>query len=121
MGHDLMGFWNQLVACAGHVDRVLNLAAHRAAELIGEGSVVSVLSADGRTLELAAMFHTDPQLDRVLHESLAGVSVDHRRGTRRDGGDEPGGGDAQRSRCGCDGGALRAPWWPVLELHPSAR
>ena len=75
MGHDLMGFWNELVACAGDVDSVLNLAAQRAAELIGEGSVVSVLSADGRTLELAAMSHTDPDADRVLHECLEGTSV----------------------------------------------
>jgi diguanylate cyclase (GGDEF)-like protein/PAS domain S-box-containing protein len=118
MGHDLMGFWKELVACAGDVDRVLNLAAQRAAELIGEGSVVSVLSADGRTLELAAMFHTDPQLDRVLHESLGGVSVSTGEGlagmvaTNREA--------VMLSDLGADAMVelSAAPWWRFLEHHP---
>ena len=118
MGHDLMAFWNELVACAGDVDGVLNLAARRAAELIGEGSVVAVLSADRRTLDLAAMFHTDPHLDRALHESLAGVSVSTGEGLA---------GMVAASRevvmlsdLGSDAMTelSAAPWWPFLEHHP---
>ncbi|HEX6417873.1 MAG TPA: GAF domain-containing protein, partial [Acidimicrobiales bacterium] len=67
----LSSFWDELVAIGDDVDRLLELIARRAAEVVGEASVLTTVSADGATLEPAAVFHADRDVRAFIRSVLA--------------------------------------------------
>jgi diguanylate cyclase (GGDEF)-like protein/PAS domain S-box-containing protein len=67
---DLWSFWNELVDCGRDVDRLLGLIARRAAEIVGEGAVIAVMSEDRTLLEPAATFHRDPDIQDLMRRLL---------------------------------------------------
>ncbi|HET6949758.1 MAG TPA: ATP-binding protein [Acidimicrobiales bacterium] len=71
MPHGLSSFWDELVAAGDDVHHVLELIARRAAEVVGEASVLTTVSADGRTLEPAAVHHRDPEVREFMRAVLA--------------------------------------------------
>lgn len=68
---ELSSFWDELVACHGDLPALLDLVARRASEVVGEASVLTLLSTNGRTLEPAATYHHDPEVRQFIHELLA--------------------------------------------------
>jgi diguanylate cyclase (GGDEF)-like protein/PAS domain S-box-containing protein len=87
---DLADFWNELVACNGDQSRLLDLISARAAAVIGEAAALTVVSADGEHLELAAAHHPSPtvraQMETVLQAApyrigtgVAGVAAQRRK------------------------------------------
>lgn len=64
-------FWSQLVACHGDPQLLVAVITRHAAEVIGEASVLTVVSEDGRTLQPAAVFHEDPQVLELMRGVLA--------------------------------------------------
>lgn len=71
MSRGLSSFWDELVAAGDDPDRLLELIVRRAAEVVGEASVLTTVSGDGTTLEPAAVFHGDPDVRAFVREVLA--------------------------------------------------
>ncbi|HEX6422142.1 MAG TPA: ATP-binding protein [Acidimicrobiales bacterium] len=71
MTRGLASFWDELVAVGTDLDRLLELIARRAAEVVGEASVLTTVSADGETLEPVAVFHPDPDVRGFIRSVLA--------------------------------------------------
>lgn len=71
MSRGLSSFWDELVAAGDELDRLLELIVRRAAEVVGEASVLATVSADGETLDPAAVFHADPDVRAFVREVLA--------------------------------------------------
>lgn len=67
----LSSFWDELVALGDDVDQLLGLIARRAVEVVGEASVLTTVSADGGTLEPAAVFHPDRDMRAFIRSVLA--------------------------------------------------
>jgi diguanylate cyclase (GGDEF)-like protein/PAS domain S-box-containing protein len=67
---DLWSFWNELVACGRDIDRLLDLIAQRASEIVGEGAVIAVMSEDRTLLQPAATFHRDPEVQDMMRRVL---------------------------------------------------
>lgn len=67
---DLSSFWDELVACAGRLDRLLDLIARRSAEVIGEGAVLTLVSADGGSLDPVATYHQDADIQDYMRSLL---------------------------------------------------
>ena len=68
---DLWSFWNELVDCGRDIDALLDLIARRAAEIVGEGSVIAVTDDDGASLRPVALHHPDPQIAELMHAVLS--------------------------------------------------
>lgn len=68
---EISSFWDDLVMCHDDLPRLLELIARRVAEIVGEASVLTVLSEDGTTLEPVAAFHPDVNVRAFLQEVLA--------------------------------------------------
>jgi PAS domain S-box-containing protein len=66
-------FWNDLVACGGELDRVLDLIVRRVVDLVGEGCVLTVVSDDGMRLDPVAWHHPAPEIVERMGE-LFGAS-----------------------------------------------
>lgn len=71
MTHGLSSFWDELVATGDDLNRLLELIARRAAEIVGEGSVLTTVSDDGETLEPAAVYHADAEVRGFMRAVLA--------------------------------------------------
>lgn len=71
MTHGLSSFWDELVAAGDDLDRLLEMIARRAAEVVGEASVLTTVSDDGRTLEPAAVHHPDAEVREFMRAVLA--------------------------------------------------
>ena len=69
---DLWSFWNDLVDCRRDIDALLDLIARRAAEIVGEGSVIAVTDDDGALLRPVAFHHPDPQVAELMRAALGG-------------------------------------------------
>ncbi len=50
---------------------VLDIVARRSVEIIGDACVISLLSDDGDELKLAAVYHADAAVARLMHETLS--------------------------------------------------
>lgn len=68
---DLDELWAQLVACHNDVPALLRVVANRVVELFGDGSVLTIVGADGETLEPRAVVHADPEVDAAMRAVLA--------------------------------------------------
>jgi len=68
---DLWSFWNELVDCGRDIDALLALIARRAAEIVGEGSVIAVTDDDGASLRPVALHHPDPQIAELMRAVLS--------------------------------------------------
>jgi PAS domain S-box-containing protein len=71
MTHGLSSFWDDLVAVGDDLQGLLALIARRAAEVVGEGAVLSTVSEDGETLEPAAVYHPDAETREFMRSVLA--------------------------------------------------
>jgi PAS domain S-box-containing protein len=71
MTKSLSSFWDELVAAGDDLARLLGLIARRAAEVVGEGSVLTTVSDDGKTLLPAAAYHADPDVRAFMRSVLA--------------------------------------------------
>ncbi|HET6282102.1 MAG TPA: ATP-binding protein [Polyangia bacterium] len=58
-----------------NVTRLLQLAAQRFAELVGDGCYIRLLSRDGIWLEPVATTHPDPEVERFLRETTDSVPL----------------------------------------------
>ena len=72
MTHDLMWFWNELAACEGNLPKVLDVIARRAAETVGEASVIALVSDDGQMIEPVAVHHPDREINDFLQHVFSG-------------------------------------------------
>jgi PAS domain S-box-containing protein len=70
----LSSFWEELVACSGDLSSLLELITRRVAEIVGEASVLTIVSPDGQMLEPAATYHPDREIDEFIREVLASGS-----------------------------------------------
>jgi diguanylate cyclase (GGDEF)-like protein/PAS domain S-box-containing protein len=70
MGSQLASFGQELAECES-LSEVLAAVAHRAAALVGEGSVLAIVSDDGTMLEPAAFHHDDPTVLATMRQVLA--------------------------------------------------
>ena len=70
MPRRLSGFWDELVACHGDLTGLLELVARRAAEVVGEASVLTTLSDEGDELVPVAVHHADPGVSRFIRTVL---------------------------------------------------
>lgn len=68
--HGLSSFWDELVAAGDDLDGLLELIARRAAEVVGEGTVLATVSEDGETLEPAAVYHPDAAVREFMRRVL---------------------------------------------------
>ncbi|MGZ4707726.1 MAG: diguanylate cyclase domain-containing protein [Acidimicrobiales bacterium] len=68
---DLTEFWRQLSECDGNVQCVLEVVTRRVAEVLGEGSALTVLADDRLTLQPTAFHHPDPEVLKLMHETLS--------------------------------------------------
>lgn len=71
MTRGLASFWDELVAVGTDLDQLLELIARRAAEVVGEATVLTTVSEDGETLEPVAVFHPDADVRGFLRSVLA--------------------------------------------------
>lgn len=71
MTRGLSSFWDELVTAGDDLDRVLELVAHRAAEVVGEAGVLTMLSDDGTVLEPRAVHHSDADVRSFIRSVLA--------------------------------------------------
>lgn len=71
---DLSTFWQELVECGGELSCLLRLITRQTADVVGEASVLAVVSADGTTLEPVASYHADPQMAAFIDEILGSTS-----------------------------------------------
>jgi PAS domain S-box-containing protein len=62
MPRRLSEFWDELVACRDDTKLLLEVIARRAAEVVGEASVLTTVSGDGRQLIPVAIHHADPEV-----------------------------------------------------------
>jgi diguanylate cyclase (GGDEF)-like protein/PAS domain S-box-containing protein len=67
----ISSFWDDLVACHNDPPKLLDLITRRVAEVVGEASVLTVVSEDGTTLEPVASFHPDPEVRAFIEEVVA--------------------------------------------------
>src|SRR5690606_13437218 len=67
----LSSFWDELVTAGDDLDRLLELVAHRAAEVVGEAGVPTTLSDDGMLLETRAVHHPDAEVRSFIRSVLA--------------------------------------------------
>lgn len=67
---DLSSFWDEMVACQGDLARLLQLIARRVAAIVGEGSVLTVVSDDGGHLEPVAIHHEDAEIGALMQQLL---------------------------------------------------
>lgn len=68
---DLDELWTQLVACHNDVPALLGVVANRVVDLFGDGCVLTVVGADGETLEPRVVVHPDSRIDRAMRAALA--------------------------------------------------
>ena len=71
MTKGLSTFWDELLAVGDDLPGLLELIARRAAEVVGEGAVLTTVSEDGRTLLPAAIYHPDPDVRAFMRSVLA--------------------------------------------------
>lgn len=71
MSPGLSSFWDELVATGDDLHKLLELIARRAAEVVGEASILTTVADDGETLEPAAVFHADADVKEFIRRSLA--------------------------------------------------
>lgn len=71
MTRGLASFWDELVAVGDDLERLLDLIARRAAEVVGEATVLTTVSEDGETLEPVAVFHPDADVRGFIRSVLA--------------------------------------------------
>ena len=69
MRSQFLSFGEELAACE-EVSEVLEVVARRAASLVGEGSVLAIVSEDGTTLQPTAFHHDDPVVAALMREVL---------------------------------------------------
>ena len=70
MPQRLSGFWKELVACHGDLPRLLELTVRRAAQVVGEASVLTTVSDAGDELVPVAVHHADPEVSRFIRTVL---------------------------------------------------
>ena len=70
MAVTLASFDDDLAACRGDRHRLLDLVVQRASELLGDGSVLALLSDDGSTLEPATMAASDPTVLEAMRHAV---------------------------------------------------
>jgi diguanylate cyclase (GGDEF)-like protein/PAS domain S-box-containing protein len=63
-------FWRQLVTYDGNLQGTLDVITEFVARMVGEGSVLMLLSKDVGTLELAAVYFPDPEVLDLMREVL---------------------------------------------------
>jgi hypothetical protein len=73
--YDIAGFWRDLVAHDGDLSGTLGVITAWAAEVVGEGSVLMLLSDSGQTMQLAAVYHTDPKIESLNARDPGSSSV----------------------------------------------
>ncbi len=67
---ELSSFWDDLVSAEGDLTRLLPMIVRRAAELVGDGGVLTVVSEDGTVLEPVAAYHRDRDVLNLMQEVL---------------------------------------------------
>jgi PAS domain S-box-containing protein len=67
----LASFWDELVSIGDDLDGLLELIARRAAEVVGDASVLTTVSDDGERLDPVAVFHPDPDARAFIRTVLA--------------------------------------------------
>jgi K+-sensing histidine kinase KdpD len=61
---------HQFTEATTHYQGLLDLVARRLAELIGDTATVRLVSEDGQSLQLAANYHPDPEIDQLYRRTL---------------------------------------------------
>lgn len=67
---EIAAFWRELVGHDGDLPTTLDVITAWAAEVVGEGSVLMLVSESRDTLEAAALHHPDPEVLSLLRETL---------------------------------------------------
>jgi PAS domain S-box-containing protein len=82
----MSSFWDELVACGNDANLLIDVVARRAAEVVGEASILTRCSDDGKQLVPVAVHHRDTQIAEFIRtvvesapygidEGLAGRAV----------------------------------------------
>jgi diguanylate cyclase (GGDEF)-like protein/PAS domain S-box-containing protein len=68
---DLDGFWRDLQACHRDLPSLLGVIADQVVSVLGEGCVLTTVTADGAWLEPRVVVHADPQVAEAMRSALA--------------------------------------------------
>lgn len=71
MTRTLSSFSDELVEIGDDLPRLLDLVARRAAEVVGEATVLMTVADDDRTLEPVAVYHADPEVREFVRGVMA--------------------------------------------------
>ena len=72
---DLDDFWKALVDCHNDLPALLQVIAKRVLEMLGDGCVVTTITADGTALRPSAIVHADPEVAQAMQAVLASQDI----------------------------------------------
>lgn len=72
---ELNQFWDRLVRCHNDVDALVAVIAERVMDVLGDGCVVTRVTADGTALHAIAVEHRDPAVGAAMRAVLAAADT----------------------------------------------